>query len=145
MLWLGDRAKRLNGAKGMRGFFRYVAVLALDTFGAAIAAEPVRLAPPQSMFRDSVTLNQFVSGTLRFVLLHELGHGLIDLYGIPVLGREEDAADRFATWWLSPGGEEDGTDAIAAVEWWLASAKASGAKREELAWWDEHSIDEQRG
>lgn len=107
--------------------------------------EPVRLAPPQAMFKSSVTLQQFVTGTLRFVMLHELGHGLVDLYQIPVLGREEDAADRFATWWLSPDGQQDGTDAIAAVEWWLASAQSSDAKREELAWWDEHAIDEQRG
>lgn len=110
------------------------------------AVERIRLAPPQAMFRDSITLNQFVSGTLRFVLLHEIGHGFVDLYGIPVLGREEDAADRFATWWMAPDGEgQDGTDAIAAMEWWLASAKTSGLSREQLAWWDEHGIDEQRG
>lgn len=110
------------------------------------ASEKIRLAPPQAMFRDSITLNQFVSGTLRFVLLHEIGHGFVDLYDIPVLGREEDAADRFATWWMAPDGEgQDGTDAIAAMEWWLASAKTSGLSREQLAWWDEHGIDEQRG
>ncbi len=124
---------------------RCCAALALSAMSLSIPAETVRLAPPQAMFKDGTTLQQFVRGTLRFVLLHELGHGLVDLYGIPVLGREEDAADRFATWWLSPDGKEDGTDAIAAVEWWLASAKVSEQKREELAWWDEHGIDEQRG
>ncbi|MBL0039477.1 MAG: hypothetical protein IPP28_00155 [Xanthomonadales bacterium] len=31
------------------------------------------------------------------------------------------------------------------MEWWLASAKTSGLSREQLAWWDEHGIDEQRG
>jgi len=112
----------------------------------AFAAEPVRLAPPEAMFRESITLEQFVRGTLRFVLLHEAGHGFVDLYGIPVLGREEDAADRFATWWLAPdGGREDGADAIAAVEWWLALGKQSTLTREQLAWWDEHGVDEQRG
>lgn len=110
------------------------------------ADERIRLAPPQAMFRDSITLNQFVEGTLRFVMLHEIGHGFVSLYGIPVLGREEDAADRFATWWMAPDGEgQDGSDAIAAMEWWLASAKTSGLSREQLAWWDEHGIDEQRG
>ncbi|MCB1612651.1 MAG: hypothetical protein KDI60_12985 [Xanthomonadales bacterium] len=109
------------------------------------AAESIRLAPPQAMFKQSTTLNQFVSGTLRFVMLHELGHGLVDLYQIPVLGREEDAADRFATWWMSPDGAENGTDAVAAVEWWMASGQQSGLKREQLPWWDEHGMDEQRG
>ncbi len=113
--------------------------------------QAVRLAPPQAMFKDSTSLEQFVKGTLRFVLLHEMGHGFVDLYQIPILGREEDAADRFATWWMSPSlaqgqaqNQEDGTDAIAAMEWWLASAKVNDQSRQELAWWDEHGIDEQR-
>jgi len=105
-----------------------------------------RLAPPQAMSRDAVTLRQFVKGTLRFVILHELGHGLIDVYELPVLGREEDAADRFAIFWLSPDGAgEDGLDAIGAMEWWLASARLSSASRQQLPWWGEHGIDEQRG
>lgn len=133
----------------MKSIFRgAVLVLVLCGLTAAAQAEQkVRLAPPQAMFKDSTSLEQFVVGTLRFVLLHEMGHGFVDLYNIPVLGREEDAADRFATWWLSPDQSqgEDGTDAIAAMEWWLASAKMSGETRQELAWWDEHGIDEQRG
>jgi hypothetical protein len=117
----------------------------LATLPLHAAAESIRLAPPQAMFKQSTTLNQFVSGTLRFVMLHELGHGLVDLYQIPVLGREEDAADRFATWWMSPDGAEDGTDAIAAVEWWMASGQQSDLNRGQLPWWDEHGMDEQRG
>lgn len=116
--------------------------------GTAAAAEPpIRLAPPQALFKDSVSLTQFVRGTLRFVMLHEMGHGFVDLYGIPVLGREEDAADRFATWWMSPDQQqqEDGTDAIAAMEWWMASAKVNQRELKDMAWWDEHGIDEQRG
>lgn len=109
------------------------------------AAETIRLAPPQAMFKQATTLQQFVTGTLRFVMLHELGHGLVDLYKIPVLGREEDAADRFATWWMSPDGQDDGTDAIAAVEWWMASGQHSELTRQQLPWWDEHGMDEQRG
>lgn len=112
----------------------------------APAGQTVHLPPPQALFREAITLRQFVKGTLRFVMLHEMGHGLVDLYGLPVLGREEDAADRFATYWLSPDSSgEDGTDAAAAMEWWLASAKMSDRKREDLPWWDEHGIDEQRG
>ena len=78
-------------------------------------------------------------------MLHELGHGLVDLYQIPVLGREEDAAGPICDWWMSPDGAENGTDAIAAVRWWMASGQQSGLKREQLPWWDEHGMDEQRG
>src|ERR1041384_1587800 len=40
---------------------------------------------------------QFVVGNLVFVLLHEVGHVLITELGLPVLGREEDAADAYAS------------------------------------------------
>lgn len=106
---------------------------------------PVRLAPPASLSPLAISLEQFTRGTLRFVILHELGHGLVDLYELPVLGREEDAADRFATFWMSPDSQgEDGTDAVAAMEWWMASAKQSDISRDQLPWWDEHGMDEQR-
>lgn len=127
--------------------FLLAAVLSLGLAAPSVAQTPprVRLAPPQSLSPLAVSLQQFTRGTLRFVILHELGHGLVDLYDLPVLGREEDAADRFATFWMSPDSQgEDGTDAVAAMEWWLASAKQSDASREQLPWWDEHGMDEQR-
>ena len=39
---------------------------------------------------------EFVVGNTLFVLLHEMGHVLIAEMKLPVLGREEDAADTFA-------------------------------------------------
>src|SRR6266576_1991868 len=44
--------------------------------------------------KDSV---EFVTGNVLFVLGHETAHALISEMGIPVLGREEDAADALAT------------------------------------------------
>src|SRR3982751_4078057 len=41
-------------------------------------------------------LVEFVTGNTMFVMAHELGHGLINEMSMPVLGREEDAADSFA-------------------------------------------------
>jgi hypothetical protein len=41
-------------------------------------------------------LVEFVTGNTLFVVAHELGHGLINELNMPVLGREEDAADSFA-------------------------------------------------
>ena len=40
---------------------------------------------------------EFVAGNVLFALVHEVGHMLIAEMGLPVLGREEDAADAFAT------------------------------------------------
>jgi hypothetical protein len=47
-----------------------------------------------AQIKDSV---EFVTGNVLFVLVHETAHALIGEMGIPVLGREEDAADALAT------------------------------------------------
>jgi cytochrome c551/c552 len=50
---------------------------------------------------------QFLYSEVAFVLLHEMGHQLIHEYSIPVLGREEDAADKIAAYvFLTSGGEK---------------------------------------
>jgi hypothetical protein len=41
-------------------------------------------------------LAEFVTGNMLFVVLHEMAHAAISEMGLPVLGREEDAADSFA-------------------------------------------------
>src|SRR5207302_723645 len=40
---------------------------------------------------------EFVTGNVLFVLGHETAHALISVFGIPVIGREEDGADALAT------------------------------------------------
>src|SRR5262245_2323379 len=40
---------------------------------------------------------EFVAGNMLFVLLHEMAHVHVSEMGLPVLGREEDAADSYAT------------------------------------------------
>ncbi|MEC7119162.1 MAG: DUF4344 domain-containing metallopeptidase [Pseudomonadota bacterium] len=121
-------------------------ILGLTGATSTYAADSIQLAPPQVLFKQSISLQQFVRGTLRFIMLHEAGHALVDLYQLPILGREEDAVDRFAAWLMSPQGVlgDDGTDAIAAMEWWFASAQVDPSTRQQLPWWGEHAMDEQR-
>lgn len=77
----------------------------------------------------------------KFVFLHELGHALIYDWDLPVLGREEDAADQFATVFLSLGGRERLRLAwAAALHLWLVSRQQPN---QHLAW-DEHSSPLQR-
>ena len=40
--------------------------------------------------------DDYVSGVLSFVFLHELGHALIHELALPITGREEDVADQLA-------------------------------------------------
>lgn len=49
---------------------------------------------------DHNTQTEIALGALVFIFLHELGHAVIDIYNLPVLGREEDAADQIGTFML---------------------------------------------
>lgn len=83
-----------------------------------------------------------LSGAIGFILLHEVGHALIHGLQLPVVGREEDAADQFAT--LAFLEDPEGAQEIAGALIWLAS-QVRGNRRftlAELA--DEHALSEQR-
>jgi hypothetical protein len=41
-----------------------------------------------------------------FAAAHELGHALFEIYNIPIFGRQEDAADQFATYYILQFGGE---------------------------------------
>jgi hypothetical protein len=78
-----------------------------------------------------------------FVLLHEFGHALIDLYGLPVLGKEEDAADSVATVFLTTTVKNGAEYAFDAARFFNAMS-ARQRKLAPSAYWDEHSLDKQR-
>src|SRR5215211_682478 len=50
---------------------------------------------PAAVAREDAFIGSFVD-----VFLHEAGHSLFDLLKIPVLGREEDAADQLAAYYM---------------------------------------------
>jgi len=53
------------------------------------------------------TMKDAVCGQLFFAVAHELGHAMFDIFDVPVFGRQEDAADQFATFiMLQFGGEQ---------------------------------------
>ena len=77
-----------------------------------------------------------------FILAHEFAHALIHNFELPVLGREEDAADGIATVVLLKA-EEGGLYAIDAAEFWEAfSGRQDPPDLAEYA--DNHSFDRQR-
>jgi hypothetical protein len=81
-----------------------------------------------------------VSATM-FTFFHEMGHALIDIYDLPITGREEDAVDQLATLILLQGGEEGEDAAIDGANSFVGSEEE---EMDELAFWDEHSLDDQR-
>ncbi len=88
---------------------------------------------------------EFVAGNLIFVLGHEAGHAVIRQMDIPVTGREEDAADIFATLMalMCTDAFADRVLANAALGWFFSDRR--GRRRgDKLDYYDEHGLDLQR-
>ena len=90
-----------------------------------------------------VTLDDAVDGPVAFFMLHETGHAVFDLLKVPVLGKEEDAADAFAAITILRLGKEQSLRLLRGAAWAYAQ-DASTAKLDESDYSDIHSLDSQR-
>jgi hypothetical protein len=78
-----------------------------------------------------------------FILVHEFGHAFVDAFELPVLGREEDAADAVATVFLTRAVTNGREYAFYAARFFNALSE----RQRNLAaadFFDEHSLDKQR-
>jgi hypothetical protein len=88
---------------------------------------------------------EFTTGNMLFVLLHEAAHGLISDLGLPVLGREEDAADAFATVaMLDMKTEFTHRTLVNAAKSWMISDLRDRDNHEDVVYYDVHGLDLQR-
>ncbi|MBY0256217.1 DUF4344 domain-containing metallopeptidase [Methylobacterium sp.] len=90
-----------------------------------------------------VTRRDAIFGPIAQVFLHELGHALYDLLDVPVLGREEDAADQFAALVLlelPPVQARRAIDGIA----YLFRSQAAEETLDQAVLADDHSLTAQR-
>ena len=55
---------------------------------------------PKEPTAEGLTPREVFTGQVLFAIAHEFGHAVFDIYDVPVLGRQEDAADEFATHFL---------------------------------------------
>ena len=99
----------------------------------------VSLAPPVAA---SDAIDAFVQGNVLGTLYHEIGHAMIDVLELPVLGQEEDAADTLAVVLTHNLWEEDEARMVASAT--ALSFYLSAGENEEPAYWDVHGPDEQR-
>ncbi len=92
---------------------------------------------------SGISLNDAVMDVVMHTILHEVAHALIDRYELPVVGKEEDAADSLATMLLIEY-FEDGQEVVltAADLFDLESEDVKECAEEDF--WDEHSLDVQR-
>lgn len=80
---------------------------------------------------------------IRFAFLHELGHAVIDAYNLPVIGNEEDAADRCSSYiCLTELGDEGVRAVMAAADAFAIESKVRTPDSRHMA--DEHLLQEQR-
>jgi len=61
---------------------------------------------PKLPTAEGITPRDALVGQLLFAVAHEFGHAAFDVYNIPIFGRQEDAADQFATYFLLQFGGE---------------------------------------
>jgi len=92
--------------------------------------------------KDKSKLDDAVRGAVASTFFHELGHGLVDAWKVPITGKEEDAVDQLSTLILikhTKNGEQMALSGAISFKLY-----ADLEKGEQKIYWDEHSLDEQR-
>jgi hypothetical protein len=98
---------------------------------------------PKETTPAGVTRTDAIVGPTLEVFLHEVGHALFDYLSVPVLGREEDAADQFAAYVLLQFAESDARRLIYGVAYsYNIDASQPSTKKHPFA--DEHGLPAQR-
>jgi Putative metallopeptidase len=104
-----------------------------------LSSDPRLKNMPQPQQRDLI---EFVTGNMLFVGFHELGHAVIQELGLPVLGRQEDAADSFATLALLKLGTNFSLNMLVqAARGWFLMARRDRKEGDALQFYDEHGLD----
>jgi hypothetical protein len=90
-------------------------------------------------------IRRFAYNNSLFVLYHEVAHLLFHQLDLPILGREEDAADNMATWTLL-NKRTEATDRVLAdaAQGWILSGIAYDSGGDESDYAANHSLDKQR-
>lgn len=87
-------------------------------------------------------IDDMSDGTMAFFFFHELGHCLIDVWDLPATGREEDAVDQLAMFVLLDSTPEGEGMVLSAATFFAVVSEGQG--NDDLEFWDEHSLDQQR-
>lgn len=88
---------------------------------------------------------EFALNNSIFVLQHEIGHLFVGEFDLPVLGKEEDAADSLASVMLLSQDDDASRQALRdAADGWYLSEYSKGDEYEDSDFYDEHSLDLQR-
>jgi len=90
-----------------------------------------------------VSINDATLDALMHTLFHEVAHAFIAMFDLPVLGKEEDAADSLASVFLTDYFEQGQEILLSAADLFSLESEDKDAL-DEQDFWGEHSLDEQR-
>jgi hypothetical protein len=93
------------------------------------------------VIKDEEKAASAVEDATMFVFFHELGHALIDIYDLPVTGREEDAVDQLSTLIVADGSAEGAASVFNGA---LSFVLAFEGELDDSAFAGEHSLGKQR-
>lgn len=118
-------------------------------FGASVASAAPKREVVQRSEHQLELMKLMLLANTEFTLFHEFGHLVIAEFDPPVLGYEEDAADRFAAvsmilkHQLNHDEENIIWMLLVAAEW-ISEWRYKERNNEVLAYWDAHSLEIQR-
>jgi hypothetical protein len=111
------------------------------TFCYEMVADFEKAAPGAA--EHGISREDAIDGPVIFVFLHEAAHALFSLLQVPVLGREEDAADNVAAFVLLRQGPDLARRVLVGAAW-MYKHDASARKPDESDFSDVHGLDVQR-
>ncbi len=85
---------------------------------------------------DDAERLEIVDANIKFILYHEVAHALIDAYNIPIIGREESAADTFAILMMLNNNDKE----IQHVIRFYDTVREDKPVSSNIAYWDEHML-----
>ena len=95
-----DLTIRTIGCDGVsNAFYRRLGQSPTLTICYEYLREIVELMPKETT-AAGVTPSDAVVGQFVFAVAHEMGHAAFDMFDVPIMGREEDAADQFAAYFM---------------------------------------------
>jgi len=98
---------------------------------------------PKDTTPAGVTRTDAIVGPTLEVFLHEFGHAVFDYLSVPILGREEDAADQFAAYLMLQFAKSDARRLMVGVAYsYNIDASQPSTKTNPFA--DEHGLPAQR-
>ena len=98
---------------------------------------------PSMTTAAGVTPQDAILGPVIEVFLHETGHALFNLLKIPVLGREEDAADQVAAYLMLTMGAQSARNTVGGVAY-MYHRDAESAQLKPTSYANVHGLDAQR-